>query len=72
LDQGTNLPAIKRARPTDTKQLHKSGNNPGLNFPHVPLVGFNHSEQVVIAAAVCWFLRLHLNKYKNNIKVSNI
>jgi hypothetical protein len=72
LDQGTNMPFMKRARPTDTKHLHKSGNNPGLNFPHVPLVGVDHMEQLVIAAAT-WFLHLHLHKYKtNHLSVSNI
>ncbi len=71
LDQGTSMPFMKRARPTDTKHLHKSGNNPGLNFPHVLLVGVDHMEQLVIAAAT-WFLHLHLHKYKKNLKVSDI
>ena len=70
LDQGTNMPFMKRACPTDTKHLHKSRNNPGLNFPHGPLVGGHHSHQLVIAAATR-FLYLHLHKYKKNIKVSN-
>jgi organic hydroperoxide reductase OsmC/OhrA len=64
---------LKRARPTDTKHLHKSRTNPGLNFPHVPAAGVYHMEQLLVIAAAAWFyLRLHLHKHKNNIKVSNI
>jgi hypothetical protein len=73
LDHGTNMRFLKRARPTDTKHLHKSGTNPGLNFPHVPAAGVDHMEQLLVIAAAAWFyLHLHPHKLKNNIKVSNI